>query len=118
MVLHFFTGPGHRHRIQRETRCPKHKQRRGHCRLTKHRQTSQNDHKDLYPQHQQATVAVCQAPYRPLAEDPRTHHHRHPEADAGVADALMVQPQRHQAIQRAEDNPRNNTAIDPVARLA
>ncbi|KAI3490947.1 hypothetical protein L1887_45112 [Cichorium endivia] len=116
-MFNFFTGPGHRDRIERKAGGPENKQRRCHRGVAEHGKASHNYHKDLNAKHQQTTEAVRKAANRPLPDDPRTHHHRHPEANSGIADALMIQIERHQAVERAQYNPRDNAAVNAQARL-
>ena len=117
-MLNFLTGPGHRDRIERKARSSQNEQRRRHRGVAEHGETAHDDHEDLNAQHQQTTKAVRQAANRPLADNPRADHHRHPETDPGITDALMVKIERHQAIERAQHNPGNNAAVNPQTRLA
>ncbi len=116
-MLHFLTGPGHRHRIEGKARCTEDKQCRRHRGITEHGETTHDHHKDLNAQHQQTAKAVGKATNRPLSDNPGADHHRHPETDPGITDSLVVQIERHESIQRTQYNPGDNTAIYSQTRL-
>ena len=117
MVFYFLAGPGHRHRIERKAGRTQNKQRGRHHRLAQHAHAADDDHKHLNAQHQQTTIAIRQPSNRPLPQNTGADHHRHPETDAGVADAAMVKVQRHQPIQRAQHDTGDNAAVDAKACL-
>ena len=48
---------------------------------------------------------------------PALTNHRHPVADTGITHTLMVQVERHQAIERPQHYAGDDAAIDPKARL-
>ncbi|MNC36359.1 hypothetical protein D3C75_848780 [compost metagenome] len=117
MLLDLLAGPGHGHRIEGKTGGAQDEERRTHRQVAEHRQGAQDDHQHLQPQYRQATEPVCQTAGRPLPQDAGAHHDRHPVADTGITHPLMVQVERHQAIERPQHYAGDDAAIDPKARL-
>src|SRR5690606_9005686 len=89
-----------------------------HSRVAEHSKTTHYHYEYLNAQHQQASKTIRQTANWPLPDNPGADHHRHPETNPGITHALMIQVERHQAIERAEHNSGDNAAINTQTRLS